>query len=94
LVSPYVRHLQTFKFPDLPSDLDKTFVSKAKDKMELELHRKFRADNKTKIAKVERFLAKFKDGTVHPEMNNRETWYAAKLLLADLRLNGKKEASL
>lgn len=45
-------------------------------------------ENKFKITRVKKILAKFKDGTIRSDLNCRENWWAAQLVLFEL--NGNK----
>ena len=51
-------------------------------------------ENKFKIARVEKLLLKFKDGSISRKLNCRENWWAAQLVLFELNGNKTiKEAS-
>jgi len=75
-------------FPKLPSDLDIEFLNNAKDGLNWFLMKKCGSDCHKKIVEVNRILSKFKDGTICRELNCRENWWAARLVL--LELNGNK----
>ena len=75
-------------FPKLPSDLELVWVNISKENLELALFRTHDNDREQKIASVKKLLKKFKDGTICRELNCRENWWAARLVL--LELNGNK----
>lgn len=90
MVSVYRSRLLTKDFPDLPSDLDMQWVERYKKKIELELYHKF-AKKQTRITKLKELLDEFKDGTIDPKLNCGEIRWAAKLVLFELEINGKKD---
>lgn len=78
----------TRNFPALPNDLDMTFLNESKAALTLGLNKKHGNDTEAKIASVNRILSKFKDGTIRSDLNCRENWWAAQLVLFEL--NGNK----
>jgi len=84
--------LVTRNMPDLPADLNREFLNETKVALQLILNRKYNNNTKAKIAKVNKILSAFKNGSISKELNCRENWWAAKLVLFELEVNGKKEA--
>jgi hypothetical protein len=74
-------------FPDLPSNLNINQLITAKNNLLAKLNTKYRGNTKAKIAKLNRLIAAFKNGSIPTELNSRENFYATHLVKVDLTAN-------
>ena len=83
----------THNFVDLPSNLDIKSLNDAKMNLLSRLESRYKQNHRAKVAKVNRILAAFKNKTIPENLNRRENFWAAKLVLVELNGNGAiKEA--
>ena len=76
------------RFPDLPANFNLDVAVKSRDGLKSALQKKYGDDTKAKIASLNRLATKVKNGKEKMTVEERVALFQ---VLADLRINGKKE---